>query len=250
MKRKISCILILSALIISLTGCTLSEKKVEENKSDTTTAETTVAETTETTEITEMTEATVVFEKGVVEGNTYENKMIGIGCTLNEEWFFYTEEEMSEKAEERNDIVASASNNTVDLTSGDLHKDMMAEHIEGAFIGSINILAEKPGSFVYTVYDEKQILEASQTQVEELLVNMYKNAGFEKVVVSSEVSTINIDGEEFCSLSTTTNLNDSIDFYQFQIIKKFGDGCLATITISSSDKDIIKEVIDSFYIVK
>ena len=229
MKRKISCILILSALIISLTGCALSEKKVEENKADTTTAETTVAETTETTEIT---------------------KMIGIGCTLNEEWFFYTEEEMSEKAEERKDIVASASNNTVDLTSGDLHKDMMAEHIEGAFIGSINILAEKPGSFIYTVYDEKQILEASQTQVEELLVNMYKNAGFEKVVVSSEVSTINIDGEEFCSLSTTTNLNDSIDFYQFQIIKKFGDGCLATITISSSDKDIIKEVIDSFYIVK
>lgn len=76
------------------------------------------------------------FEMGKVAGNQYTNNFLGITCTLDEQWTFYTDEQIKEA----NDIATDMMGEDIaeQLENARIVYDMMASSQSGASV-SVNI---------------------------------------------------------------------------------------------------------------
>ena len=118
MIKKFGVLLLAGALLVTMSAC--SGRGGDSIRGNVTPAQTTAPEATvpETTE--------PAFAVGSSSGNRYENTFLGIGCALDENWTFLTDEQIRENnaasadmmAEEYQELVADAS----------VVYDMMANH--------------------------------------------------------------------------------------------------------------------------
>ena len=177
MAKKWGALLLAAALLLTMSACS-GGKSIRGNvtpmettaPAQTTAPETTVPETTEP-----------AFAVGSSSGNRYENTFLGIGCKLDENWTFLSDEQIRE-----NNAAAA---------------DMMAEEYQ-------ELVAESS-----VVYD---MMANHQNEVDTLSLNMEKLSGAAKLVTEEQYAQLSLEGLEG-SLSSMgiENIQTSVEQISF-----------------------------------
>lgn len=174
-------------------------------------------------------------QTGTVNGYTYENAFLGIGCELDENWTYATQDELAhmigQTAEMFDDDYAEK------LKNADMFYDMMAVAAEG--LVSINIVIQNVGLIYGTAMSEDKYLEVAEEQMAEQL----GNAGMENV--QSERITANFAGAEHGGLHIACTIS-GVPYYCTQMCIKQGK-YIASISLCSFSEDLGNDMMDYFY---
>ena len=173
MRKKWSALALACALVVTMSAC--SGGSTDSIRGSVTPAQTTATETT----VPETAEPS--FAVGSSSGNRYENAFLGIGCTLDENWIFLTDEQIRE-----NNIDAS---------------DMMDEEYQ-------QILENAS-----VVYD---MMATNVNEVDTVCLNMEKLSGAAKLITEEQYAQLSLENLEG-SLSSVgvENIQTSIESISF-----------------------------------
>lgn len=176
------------------------------------------------------------FSFGDVSGLNYENKFIGIGCNLDSEWTFYTDEQIKEL----NNIAMDAVGEEVEelIKDADVVYDMYAERNGG--LDNINVNLEKINPVQLALID----IEENYIKIAPTLVTGYENMGFTNITY--ETGSVNIDGREFACLNVGSEIQ-GIKMYQ-SIISVKCSGYLANITFTTAGENTIDDLVAKLYL--
>lgn len=178
------------------------------------------------------------FTLGTVSGLTYENSFIGIGCTLDSEWTYYSEEQIKEMNNIASDMAGEEFKEQV--KNATIVYDMLAVHSNP--LRNININLEKVDPVQLALIDLADNLEKSFPSIEQAM----KNMGYTNIV--HEISKVKIGDEEFDCLNNEAEIN-GIKIYQTVISIKC-HGYIASISIGSDSKEDINTILGYFYTVE
>lgn len=180
-------------------------------------------------------EEEAAVQAGTLSGSTYENAFLGIGCTLDENWTFASEEELAQMigqtAEMFDDDYAEQ------LKEADMFYDMVAVTEEGMV--SINVVIQNVGLLYGTVLSEDKYLEIAEEQMAEQL----GNAGMENV--QTERISANFAGAEHGGLHISCTIQD-VPYYCTQMCIKQGK-YIASISLCSFTEDYGSDMMGFFY---
>lgn len=178
------------------------------------------------------------FSLGVVDGLTYENDFIGLGCTLGNDWTFYTDEQIRE-----------LNNATIDMAGEDF-----AELMENATViydmyaskndtfDNINITLEKVDVLQLIGLD----IESNYEQLAPTMIQSIENMGYSNVTY--EIGTATIGGEEYASFDLTAEIQ-GVKMYQTSISIKC-NGYLANISVTTYEQNKVNDILKNFYLTK
>lgn len=177
------------------------------------------------------------FTLGEVDGQTYENTFIGIGCRLPSGWTYLSEEELKEANQIAEDLVGDAL--TEAYQKATILYPMMAT---SPSVENCNLNMEKL---------DKQILEKLDIagNNEKLLPMM--EAAFENMGASSvllELGTVKLDGKTFDCINTHVTLS-GVEMVQCILSIKC-DGYLANLSLTAANEENLEELLDCFYLLK
>lgn len=175
------------------------------------------------------------FSVGSVQDNSYWNEYLSIGCTLSDEWYFYTDEEIMENFQTTVGMMKEELAEAM-KESGTL-MDMLAVNTESG--ESINVNMERVSLTNALTISEKTYAETSVQQVKEAMEQM----GWESVTV--EADEMEFLGETHSCLYISCSL-DGIDMYETQVIVKHGRTIVA-ITACSYWEDTTLDILANFY---
>lgn len=248
--KKLIAIMLCSVMSVSLVGCstffeTITDSASEEDVrgkqiSNKESEEDTVKENdTEETE-TENNETETnekAFSIGKTDGLVYENEFIGIGCNLESDWRFYSDEEIKE-----------LNNISLELAGEDFEKMMEeAEVIYDMYAVSDNemdnivVNLEKANKLLINQLNLRDNLEDTIPMIESGLGNMgYTN-------LETNLDTITIEGKELDCLCVSGEIN-GLKLYQKTFPIKC-NGYLANVTVTTYDENNIDSIIEKFYFV-
>ena len=178
------------------------------------------------------------FSIGSAKGTVYESKFIGIGCNFPEGWTFYDEEQMKKLNEQSADLLDEDYLEALENAS--VVQDMFA--ISADSFSNINVSLEKVNPIQLATLNVAKNFEANA----ETLTQTYTNAGISDVTY--EIGSVTIDGKTFTTFEIKANAIITT-LYQTLIGIKC-NGYLATIAVTSNDKDTMKDLMDCFYLVK
>lgn len=178
------------------------------------------------------------FAMGKSEGLIYENAFIGLGCTLEEGWSFYTDEQIMEL----NNYTADAAGEEFEemVKNAQLVYDMFA--VDANQMNNINVNLEKVDNKILMGVKIEDIFEQNLPMLEEIFNNM----GY--VNVQSELITVTIDGEDFSGMSLSGEIQ-GLTVYQKSIGVKC-NGYLATIAVTTYQEDATDAIFSNFYVVE
>ena len=150
MKRIIATLLML-LMLLSLCACGKSESEIRGQVSD-------VAETPAEEEPAEeaVEEEAAEAQVGSVTGGRYESSFLGIGCELDENWVYASQEEMAELLGVTADMFEDESYAEA-MKNADMFYDMYAIVADGTT--SINVLVQNLGLIYGTVLSEEEYVE-------------------------------------------------------------------------------------------
>ncbi len=177
------------------------------------------------------------FDLGVVEGLVYENEFIGIGCKLDSNWRFYSDEEIRQMNNMTADVMGDDFREA--MANADIVYDMAAIHSNG--LDNINVNMQKANPMQIAMLDLTAHYESQFAMLEEAFENMgYTN-------VRLEVGEITIDGETF---EVLFNRADIAGYTICQVcISIKCNGYLANVTVSTFDEASLDELLDCFYLI-
>lgn len=175
------------------------------------------------------------FGVGSAEGNSYWNDSMSIGCTMSDEWYFYTDEEIMENVqttagqlkEELAEIVKDAGT----------MMDMMAVNTETG--ENVNINLERLSLSNSLLITEDTYVEASRQQLSDALEQM----GMENVSV--EKDEIEFMGQTHSCLRVSGSLQ-GIDLFETLVVVKSGR-TMIVVTACSYWEDTTEEILGNFY---
>ena len=229
MKKLLSIILTFS-MVFMFTACSadedeirgeqISNEEVQEESSD------------------NISETETEFSLGKADGLVYENKFIGIGCSLEEGWFFYSDEEIKEINNYAADVAGEDFEEA--MKAADIVYDMYA--VSDNQLDNINVNLEKLDAKFLEELDLKENFENQKTA----LLEAFENMGYKDL--KSEVSTVLIDGEEVVSLESY-GIIDGLTMYQ-KIISIKCDGYLSNITVTTYQENLVDSLYENFYFIK
>lgn len=178
------------------------------------------------------------FSFGDVNGLTYENKFIGLGCTLDSEWTFYTDEQIKEL----NNIALDAMGEEIEeiIKNSDVVYDMCTSRYNG--LDGINVNLEKVNPVQLALVDLEENFQKSAPT----LVTGLENMGFSNVTY--ETGTVTIEGQEFACLNIEADIQGTKVYETFFAVKC--NGYLANITIGTTNENTIDDIIEKFYLTK
>ena len=178
------------------------------------------------------------FELGKIDGFVYENNFIGIGCALDSDWYFYSEEEMQELNNYTAEVAGEKYEEAIQNT--DLIYDMYA--INDNQLDNININLEKMSNAELSSVDFEAAYEATIPAIEET----YSNMGYGDLKI--EVDTLNLADKEFTCLKSSGDIN-GLKMYQ-KIFPIKCNGYLASITVTTYEEDTTDELLSKFYFIE
>ena len=171
---------------------------------------------------------------GTVDGYTYENEILGYGCTL-EGWTFADEAGIAQLnnwgQENFSDDLQAI------LESADTFMDMYAASADELF--NINIQFQNMNHIFGALLTEELFVSISLPQ----LAPMMEMAGYENVV--TEAITVQLDGEEHAGISLTATVY-GLPIYQKEVCIKCG-GYMGLIAVTSFLVDNTDEILANFY---
>lgn len=171
---------------------------------------------------------------GKAEGDTYENKFLGLGFTLPEGWTFYTQEQMDELNNITEDMLDEEM--AKQIQEADLIYDMYALDSYG---NSVNINLEKIGTIAAVSLDVGENLDTIMPEVE----NAFKQTGATGIEITRTQVDLSGNKEEALKIKFVMN---EVEFHERVISIKAGK-YLATVTVATAFEDATDAVLTYFY---
>ncbi len=208
----------------SIRGSVTPEKKESQTNSETAAPETTVPETT----------AAAEFSMGSTSSNQWENEFIGIGCKLDENWTFLSDEEIRQQNQLSADLVGEEYKEA--LESAAVIYDMSASHVDGTKNVSVNL--EKLTGAALLINEETYVSVAVENAVGAL-----ESMGIENVQATTEEITFG-GGNHYCI--HIEGEASGMKLYETVVAIKCS-GYIACITAAAWVEDSTGEILDCFY---
>ena len=227
MKKLISLFLILSLL---LCGCGNSQPPAGEV-------------TPQTEAPTETQPEEKPLSMGRIEGGVYTNTYAGFGCQLDENWSFYSAEELQQLPDQ---VYSAVEGSDMEALMDDYPQifDLQAENANDLL--AVNVVYTKVSlqeRLVYAALSEEQTVDATLEQ-SDMIIQSYAQAGME--VESMEKVKLTFLGEEHYGIRTVAQSN-GIPIYMLQIMD-FDLGMYGVnLTATSYLEDNVQSVLDMFY---
>lgn len=177
---------------------------------------------------------------GKVDGNTYTSDYLGIGCTLDDGWVFYSAEQLQTLPEGLQDNKDAWD----ELDTGTQVFDMKAESSEE--LAAVNIVLTKSSAqerVAYALLSEQDLMDSLLEQ-KDTLISSYTEAGF--TVDSVEAATVTFLGKERLALRTVASL-EGVPYYVLQVFDYSLGQFSMTLTASCFMEDITEDLIAEFY---
>ena len=248
MKRTIAMLLVL-VLAIGLLGCGKEDKDISGKVTPVTEAATVPAGTVEA--IPETTEAVIETtgaadeEKAVtlgrMEGGTYTNEYLGIGCMLDTSWTFRGAEELQELPGQVNELLQDTEYSDAGLRQ---ITDMMAENVNT--LANMNIQYTKltmQERIAFAAMDSDGFADMIMGEAESM-TQAYEQAGIENAVM--EKVTVNFLGQERTAIRTSATIQ-GYPYYILQLFEHDLGQYYVTMTFSSIFEDTTESMLDLFY---
>ncbi len=205
---------------------------------------------TEAPEATEVPEATEAPEEtgnttslGRVQGGMYVNEYMGISCTLDSNWEFYTAEELQELPQNVEELFAGTE---AEATMSNLQviTDMTAEN--ATELTSMNIMYQKMSMqerLAFASMSNDDVVEAMVTSQKDMLIATYAQAGIN--VHEMYKKTVTFCGEECDVIYMACDVN-GVAYYGIQVFDyKLGDYAV-TLTVTSFVEDKTEDLLKLF----
>lgn len=195
----------------------------------------------------EVTEAPAPTEKplsfGRIEGGTYTNTYMGIGCTMDENWSIYSAEELQTLPETVQGAIAGSDLESVMADYPQIF-DLQAENVNDLL--AVNIVYTKIGlqeRLLYATQTEEETVDGILSQAD-LIKESYTQAGME--VESMEKVKLTFLGEEHWGVRTVANAG-SVPIYMLQVMNFDLGAYGVNLTATSYLEDNAQSVLDLFY---
>lgn len=166
--------------------------------------------------------------------NVYENSFIGIGCKLDDEWTFLTDDEILKMNNFTKGLVGEEYEKY--LENSNVLTDMVAHYSNGS--DTINVQLEKLPLPYYTMTEE-QYVETSKDMISGPLANM----GMENITV--ENGTIEFIGKEYPCINISATYQGT-PCYELMVIKKC-PGYMSSVVIATWETNTTKDLLANFY---
>ena len=175
------------------------------------------------------------FGTGVIQDNVYWNETMAIGCVLDENWYFYTQEE-----------ILSVNGMTADVLEGQIAElienggtltDMFAQNQETG--ATVNVVFERLNIANSLILNEERYVEASVSVVEDAFEQM----GIENLEIAQE--NVEFLGQEHRCMVISGTINQ-VPIYEVVIVMKDGRN-ITSITVFSVDQAEIQSVLSCFF---
>lgn len=177
------------------------------------------------------------FDFGTTVGGTYENKFIGLGCTLGSDWSYKSDAEIRELNQMTLDMVGDELANQIE--NAQVLYDMAAYHSNQA--DNIIVTLEKLTLAQVIATNLETMYEQSGPQVVSALSNMgYAN-------VEWTVTEATVGGKTFAAMKVTSTINE-VPMYQLSVATKCGK-YIASVAITTFAEDKTQSILDAFYLV-
>ncbi len=176
------------------------------------------------------------FQIGEMNGGVYTNEFLGIGCALDGNWVYYSDEQMAEL----NGLVQETITDEEVLEAmknSDSFYDMYAAADDG--LVSINVVVENLGVLYGFTLDEAGYIDMSIESVESIIPDL----GLTDYTL--ETHTLPLAGKERQALRLAGNMS-GVPFYEEIVCIKRGN-YMAVVTMSSAVEDVTQNVASLFY---
>lgn len=190
-------------------------------------------------------EATVedkVVSLGRMEGGSYTNEYVGYGCFLDENWQFYTAEELQELPSAKEMLEGSELSEAIsDLPQ---FQDMMAENVEdmtgmNVFYTQISMQER----LAQAMLSEEELVDTTLDQ-KDMVEEGFAQAGIE--LSSMEKVIVTFLGEERTAIHSTASIQ-GIPYYTLQLFDHNLGEYYVTLTLYSYMEDKTESLLDLFY---
>ena len=175
------------------------------------------------------------FGTGTVQDNVYWNETMEIGCELDENWYFYTEEE-----------ILQVNGSTAELLEGQIAEmienggtltDMFAQNlVTGA---TVNVVFERLSLANSLILNEESYVEASASTVKEA----FKQMGIEDLEILQPDMEFMEENHRCMVISGSVG---GVPIYETVVVMKSGRN-VTCITVFSVDKTEIDSVLSCFF---
>lgn len=232
MKKLLTSLLAILMVLSLLAACRREEEKAEEKKEPVTEEQGKPVEEKEEEKIPKD------FTLGKVDGQTYENAFIKIGCRLPEDGHYLSEEERNT----RNGIDEALTGDGLVKAYLEMEKflDLEASVSQGS---SCSLSMEKMDNEQLEALDLTKYYAA---QVAEIKTSYGDRINEEGNAV--ELGTVMLDGKSFDCIYLKSTANDTT-LVRYTIAIKC-DGYLATLVLTICGEENQKEFLDCFYLLK
>lgn len=167
---------------------------------------------------------------------TYENKFIGVGCKLSEEWDVFDTEEIAQLNGMAADLITDEAL-TEQMENGHYVQPFYAQEEEG--LVTVNITIENLGMVNGALLSEEDYAQATLEQLPSALESMGMSG------VTAEMGTAAFAGGERTAIYISATFQD-MEFHETLVLVKV-DSRVACITAGSYQTDLTGEVLDMFY---
>lgn len=184
-------------------------------------------------------------EIGRMAGGVYTNEYLGVGCELDENWEFYTAEELLQVDQSTQELLSDSELGEL-MADTEQFLDLQAENATDLTVVNVNYSKMAMQERVaYAAMSEEQsidLLLADDTA--ELLRSSYEQAGM--TVESMEKVQVEFLGETHFAMKTHLVMED-IDIYNLQVCFYQCGSYGVTITLGSYIEDKTDSLLDLFY---
>lgn len=172
------------------------------------------------------------FQVGAISGNTYSNPFLGVSCTTDDDWTYYTADETAEL----NNLAAGylPEDYAKIYETTDTFVDMCVVSDDGSC--NINVSAEKLTALQSKTFDAETTFRSNFATYKETYENMgYTNCEF-------DIQKVVVDGKEFDGCCCTANL-EGLTLHQKQIafVK---NNYAVMVTVTSFNSDLFNELFE------
>lgn len=210
MKRFLT-VLLAMAFVMSFASCSKDEGDATD-QSEVTTENMGTKETPDTDSS---------FEQGSVAQQTYKNEFIGIGCTLDDGWTFYTDDQIAKLNEGKSDILY----------------DMYAENSASAQKAEVKL---QKLTRVQVLSLDLETMYNSQSAM--IKADMEKEGA---VDFSYTIETVSLAGKDTPALVATATVNGD-EVHRIFASLKAGE-YLTNITVTADSKDAVDLILGTFF---
>lgn len=254
MKKNAMKLLALAlALMLVFSGCGSSQEDVGGNVVSNETVSQTIPggnveqPTTIPVEETAAPETTAPAEEnplslGRMEGGVYTNEYVGYTCELDENWTFYSAEELQQIPSNVADMMEGSELGDA-LEGVQQFTDMMAENVND--LTTMNVLYQKLSMqerLAYAVLTEEDIIDATLEQ-KDMIVEAYEAAGM--TVISMEKTTVTFMGEKRTAIKGEFTVQD-VPYYTLQLFDYHLGEYSVTTTLASYIENNTASLLDLF----